>query len=83
LDLLVLRTCPVETPEARSFCFARYRAWRPSAFVMGRSQIPRGMDCASCGRLDKVSKVRLVWGKAVALPRYQSLRFTGPSSPIR
>src|SRR5258708_18959220 len=30
---------------------------------------------ASCGRLEKISQVWLVWGKAVALPRYQAYDF--------
>ena len=84
LDLPDLRTRPVEVSEARSFASLDTEpGGLQRSLLMGRNQIPRGMDCASCGRLDKVSKVRLVWGKAVALPRYQSLRFTGPSSPIR
>jgi hypothetical protein len=33
----------------------------------------------SCGRSEEISRVRLVWGKAVALPRYHGPRFSTPN----
>jgi hypothetical protein len=59
---------------------ARFRAIRsswPFEIHLGERKIGSlsGSSTTSCEGLDNVMQIRRVWGKAVALPHYQNLRF--------
>ena len=72
-------TCPRRGPECHYLSKTRTTG---SILTCARCLIPN--FCAStrpsCGRLKRVPRFRRVWGKAVALPRYQSCDFARKSN---